>query len=279
MPIWHAVILGIVQGLTEFLPISSTAHLIVVQRWLGRDQADLEKDPFTVAVQLGTLAAVFLYFRIDILRLILAFFEDLYENRIVTSATPEGRWVKFILVGTIPVVAAGLLFKKKLEAEFYNPTAIAIVTIVFALLMAIAEILAARRAKNTAPRTAEKLSWADALWVGAWQMLALMPGASRSGTTITAGLFAGIDRATAARYSFLLSLPSILGAGLYSLYKARHDLTDPVPLLVGMVVAGVVGYGSIAALMPFLRRYPMWVFVGYRLVLATFILYWFAAGG
>jgi len=284
MPYWQAVLLGAVQGLTEFLPISSTAHLLLVQEWLGRSREQLKEDPFTVVVQLGTLVAVLVYFRCDILTLIQAFYRDLYENRIFTSATPEGRLVKFIIVGTIPVVVIGLLFSKVLKEKFYNPPSIAVVSIVFALLMLASELWTKRQARRGAAlRESNQLSWFDAVSIGAWQALSLMPGASRSGTTITAGLFAGLTRATAARFSFLLSLPSVFAAGMKDLagwllkVKSDPELAtragdEAIAMLIGTSIAGIVGYWSIAFLMEFLRKYTMSVFIVYRLILATAIL-------
>jgi len=284
MPYWQAVLLGAVQGLTEFLPISSTAHLLLVQEWLGRSREELKEDPFTVVVQLGTLVAVLVYFRCDILTLIQAFYRDLYENRIFTSATPEGRLVKFIIVGTIPVVVIGLLFSKVLKEKFYNPPSIAVVSIVFALLMLASELWTKRQARRGAAlRESNQLSWFDAVSIGAWQALSLMPGASRSGTTITAGLFAGLTRATAARFSFLLSLPSVFAAGMKDLagwllkVKSDPELAtragdEAIAMLIGTSIAGIVGYWSIAFLMEFLRKYTMSVFIVYRLILATAIL-------
>jgi len=284
MPYWQAVLLGAVQGLTEFLPISSTAHLLLVQEWLGRSREQLKEDPFTVVVQLGTLVAVFVYFRSDILTLIQAFYRDLYENRVFSSATPEGRLVKFIIVGTIPVVVIGLLFSKVLKEKFYNPPSIAVVSIVFALLMLASELWTKRQARRGAAlRESNQLSWFDAVSIGAWQALSLMPGASRSGTTITAGLFAGLTRATAARFSFLLSLPSVFAAGMKDLagwllkVKSDPELAtragdEAIAMLIGTSIAGIVGYWSIAFLMEFLRKYTMSVFIVYRLILATAIL-------
>ncbi len=284
MPYWQAVLLGVVQGLTEFLPISSTAHLLLVQEWLGRSREELKEDPFTVVVQLGTLVAVFAYFRSDILALIRAFYRDLYENRIFTSATPEGRLVKFIIVGTIPVVIIGLLFAKVLKEKFYNPPAIAVVSIVFALLMLASELWTKRLARRGAVlRESNQLGWFDSVFIGVWQALALMPGASRSGTTITAGLFAGLTRATAARFSFLLSLPSVFAAGMKDLggwlWKVKSDPElaakagdQAIAMLIGTTIAGIVGYWSIAFLMGFLRKYTMGVFIVYRFILATAIL-------
>lgn len=290
MPLWQAVLLGVVQGLTEFLPISSTAHLLLVQELLGRSREELKTDPMTVVIQLGTVAAVFIYFRRDIAALVRGFFLDLYENRILTSATTDGKLVKLIVVGTIPVVVIGLLLKKWLKAQFYNPPAIAVVAIVFAALLAAAEWYAARRArKGAAPRTEADITYADAIFIGLFQALALMPGGSRSGTTITAGLFAGLARPAAARFSFLLSLPSVFAAGVKELYdwykeaKASPELeaaanAQIVPLVVGTLVSFVVGYWSIAFLMAYLRRHSTMVFVVYRIVLGLLILGLVAAG-
>jgi undecaprenyl-diphosphatase len=285
MPIWHAVLLGVVQGLTEFLPISSTAHLLLAQQLLGRSWRDLKDDPFTVVIQLGTTAAVFAYFRADVLALSKGFARDVAGGHLVTSASPEGRLVKLIVLGTVPAVLAGLFLKTWLRDTFYGAVPIAVVAIVFALLMWLAEWWAARRSK----RPEASIGWADAVWVGVWQALALMPGGSRSGTTITAGLFAGLTRPAAARFSFLLSLPIVLAAGVkdfYDWWKAvsasselRATVNDQLlALAVGTLVSFVVGYWSIAFLMKFLQRRSLLVFVAYRLALGLLILALVAAG-
>jgi len=292
MPIWQAVLLGVVQGLTEFLPISSTAHLLLVQElFFGRTPEELKDDPMTVVIQLGTVAAVFIYFRHDVVALVKGFFRDLYENRIFTSATVEGKLTKLIVVGTVPAVAVGLVLKKWLKAKFYNSPAIAVVAIVFALLLAAAEWYAARRAARAGgkQRTEADVTYADAVFIGLFQALALMPGGSRSGTTITAGLFAGLTRPAAARFSFLLSLPIVFAAGVKELYdwykdvkaspELQHTVSDQVAALaVGTVVSFVVGYWSIAFLMAYLRRHSTMVFVVYRIVLGAVILGLVAAG-
>jgi undecaprenyl-diphosphatase len=282
MPIWHAVVLGIVQGLTEFLPISSTAHLIVAQRLLGRSEQQVKDDPFTVAIQLGTLVAVFVYFRSDIARLIKAFFRDLAENRIVSSATRDGRIAKLIILGTIPVGVCGLLLKKTLERHFYNPMSIGVVAVVFALLMLASEWWAKRRiAKGLTPRTDRDITLFDALFVGFAQCLALMPGGSRSGTTITAGLFAGLDRAAAARFSFLLSIPALLAAGGKDLSDKRKELLHGDSLLslgVGLAVSALVGYVCIAWLLKFLSTNSTVWFVVYRVAFGGLLIALAAAG-
>ncbi|MDY3553620.1 undecaprenyl-diphosphatase UppP [Gemmata sp. JC717] len=277
MPIWEAVLLGIIQGLTEFLPISSTAHLLVARNLLGHEKPE---DAFTVVIQLGTLVAVFVYFRSDIAKMLRGLVADVRVRRF--ASTPESRLGWFIVLGSVPVVVAGFTLKKWLKATFFNPTSIATVAIAFALLMALSEWWAARRARRgQPPRTETEITWLDALWIGAFQALALMPGGSRSGTTITAGLFAGLSRPAAARFSFLLSLPAILGAGLKEMYDERATLLASEQLralVVGLLVSAVVGYFAIAFLLSFLKRYSTSAFVVYRLLLGVGILGLIAAG-
>ncbi len=290
MDFWQVALLGVIQGLTEFLPISSTAHLLVAQELLGRPREELKNDPFTVVIQLGTLVAVYWYFRRDIVQLLKGFFRDLAEWRLITSATPEGRLAKQIIVGTIPVVIIGLLFSKWLKENFYNPFAIAWAAIGFAILMAASEWWSARRKRLGLPERGEpELTYFDAFWIGILQSLALMPGGSRSGTTITAGLFAGLSRPTAARFSFLLSLPSVLAAGVKEIYDwimaARDNpaLQEKLPdqavnMLIGGVISAVVGYVAIAWLLRYLNSHSTIAFVVYRIVLAVVILGLVAGG-
>ncbi len=282
MPIWEAVLLGIIQGVTEFLPISSTAHLIVARKLMGHAHAE---DAFTVVIQLGTLAAVFAYFRADIARMLAGLWSDLRTRTL--ASTPDSRLGWFIVLGSVPAGLIGFFFKSWLKATFFNPASIAIVAVVFALLMALSEWWAKRRAtRGLTPREEGAITWRDALWVGVWQACALMPGGSRSGTTITGGLFAGLARPAAARFSFLLSLPAILGAGTKELYDEYKKLRTPkegeppslfasdehvTALIVGSLVSAVVGYLAIAFLLGFLKRYNMGVFVAYRLLLAAAI--------
>ncbi|MBA4062262.1 MAG: undecaprenyl-diphosphatase UppP [Isosphaera sp.] len=281
--------MGVVQGLTEFLPISSTAHLLVTRQLLGHAHPE---DAFTVVVQLGTLVAVFAYFRSDIVRLLGGLWADIRSARV--GSTPESRLGWLIVLGTVPAVLVGFTLKDWLKATFFNLLAVAVVSVVFALLMLGSEWWAARRARRgLAPRGEDDLGWADAVWVGVWQAFALMPGGSRSGTTITGGLFAGLTRPAAARFSFLLSLPIILGAGLKELSDESKKLKSPKPgepaslfasgdevtaLLVGTAAAAVVGYLAIAFLLRFLQRYTTGVFVAYRLVMGAAILALIAAG-
>ena len=289
MPIWEAVLLGVIQGVTEFLPISSTAHLLVARSLLGHAHPE---DAFTVVIQLGTLAAVFVYFRAEIARMLKGLIADIRTRRLASTADSRLGWL--IVLGTVPAVVVGFLFKKQLKATFFNPTSIAVVAVVFALLMLAAEWWAHRRVKRgLPPREETGITWLDAVWVGVWQACALMPGGSRSGTTITGGLFAGLARSAAARFSFLLSLPVILGAGLKELYDEYKKLAAPTAgepvslfasgddvaaLVVGTLVSAAVGYAAIAFLLNFLKRYSTGVFVAYRLLLAATIFGLIARG-
>lgn len=278
MSLLEAVVLGIVQGLTEFLPISSTAHLCVVPQLLGW------KDPgaaFTAVIQIGTLVAVLFYFRSDIARLLAAFLLDVKSLRYGTSQDARLAWM--IAAATIPIVVCGLAFKEQIKGPLRQIQWIATASIAFALILGCAEFVAARRARSQdAVREQASIRWRDALFIGCFQAFALIPGASRSGVTITAGLFAGLSRSAAARFSFLLSLPSVFAAGVYEFWKDRHEIAasreDALALLVAALVAGIVGYASIAFLLGFLKRYTTWLFIGYRLILGVALLCLLAAG-
>jgi undecaprenyl-diphosphatase len=267
MQLWEAIVLGVIQGLTEFLPISSTAHLLVARQLMGHSDP---RDAFTTAIQLGTLFAVFLYFRADIARLLRALVSDIRAMR--PGTTPDARLGWKIVVGTIPVVICGLVGKDFIKKTLYNTEVIALAAIFFALLLLVAELAAKRRPG----RSEDEVTWRDAIFIGCFQALALIPGASRSGVTITAGLFTGLSRPAAARFSFLLSLPSILGAGLKEMYDDRHELfhsqDDVLNLVVGTAVAGVVGYWSIAWLLGYLKGHATYGFVIYRVALGIVVL-------
>jgi undecaprenyl-diphosphatase len=275
MSLWEAILLGVIQGLTEFLPISSTAHLLIARELMGH--GDKSKDAFTTAIQLGTLVAVFIYFRQDLWKIGRAVLADTRSFRI--AATPESRLFWMMAVATVPVVVVGLTLKEFIKGKLYSIPVIGIAAIAFALLLAVAEVVAHRRPG----RGEAHVRWTDAILVGLFQALALIPGASRSGVTITGGLFAGLSRPAAARLSFLLSLPAILGAGLKEMYDDRHELfqsgADVTNLVVGMAVAGVVGYFSIAWLIGFLKRYSTTVFIVYRLMLGGVIIALWLTGG
>lgn len=264
---WQALALGAVQGLTEFLPVSSTAHLRVVPAAFGWPDAGAA---FTAVTQLGTLAAVLWYFRRDVARLARGFLLGLRRRQLFDGADSRTAWM--IIVGTVPVVAAGLLLKDKIEGPFRSLYVIAGALIGLALVLWLAEWLA----RGRAGRPLERLTWADAVWIGIAQAFALVPGASRSGVTLTGGLLCGLDRAAAARYSFLLSLPSIFGAGVYELVSEWGQLAGVGigNLVIATAAAGVVGYAAVAFLISYLKTHTTAVFIVYRIMLGVVIFVW-----
>lgn len=282
MTVLQAIILGIVQGLTEFIPISSTAHLIFASRLIGLYNgvdAALKAQQTTATIgviQLGTLLAVFVYFARDIVNITTAFVRDHVallrgKNRTDGSKSlSQDAWLGWlVIVGSIPVAVVGLLFKHKIEGTFTkNLWIIATMMIIVALLLGLAEFVGKRN------RSLEQLGVSDALAVGCAQVLALIPGSSRSGSTIMAGLFVGQTRETAARFSFLLSMPAIAASGLLELKEALHKLPHGsyMPLIVATIVSGLVGYASIWFLLRFLRTHSTGIFIVYRLVIGAAII-------
>ena len=266
---WRNLVLGIVQGLTEFLPISSTAHLKVVPVLLGWGDPGVS---VTAAIQLGSIAAVITYFRSDLLQVLKGIGKAVRNGQ---WREPQARLGIAMVVGTFPILVVGLLIKL-FWSEGYETSPlrsvpfIAIVSIVMALLLALAERLGPRR------RTLGDVSGRDGLIVGLAQMLALIPGVSRSGSTLTASLFDGWQRADAARFSFLLGVPAISIAGLVELKQAFVVSAEsgPLPLLTGIVSAAVVSWMAIDWLLKFLQRHSTWIFVAYRLLFGAVLLAW-----
>ena len=266
---WRNLVLGIVQGLTEFLPISSTAHLKVVPVLLGWGDPGVS---VTAAIQLGSIAAVITYFRSDLLQVLKGIGNAINNGQ---WREPEARLGIAMVVGTFPILVVGLLIKLFwLEGDETSPLRsvpfIALVSIVMALLLALAERLGPRL------RTLGDVSGRDGLIVGLAQMLALIPGVSRSGSTLTASLFDGWQRADAARFSFLLGVPAISIAGLVELKQAFVVSAEsgPLPLLTGIVSAAVVSWMAIDWLLKFLQRHSTWIFVAYRLLFGAVLLAW-----
>lgn len=289
MTIWQAIILGIVQGLTEFIPISSTAHLIFASRWTNLYNGDPQQTTATIAViQLGTLLAVFVYFARDIFNITTSFIRDhlalvgvgnkRYFHRRANGKSwmSDETWLGWlVIIGSIPIGTVGLLLKEVIEGEATkNLYVIASMMIGIAVLLGIAETVG-RREKDI-----KHLGVVDALAVGLAQCLALIPGASRSGSTIMGGLFAGQTRETAARFSFLLSIPAISAAGLLELKEATEILPaqNLTPIIISIAVAAVMGYASIWFLLWFLSKRSNWIFIGYRIVVGAAILIFLAQG-
>ena len=281
MTIFQAIILGIVQGLTEFIPVSSTAHLVFAARLInlygGVDKTlQAEQTTATIAViQLGTLLAVLIYFARDIVNILRAFVVDhtAWLSGRVEPGQPKlskDAWLGWlVIIGSIPVGTIGLLLKKQIEGPFTkNLWVIATMMIVVGVLLTIAELVGKR------DHGMDQLRISDALAVGFAQVLALIPGSSRSGSTIMGGLFAGQTRETAARFSFLLSIPAIAASGLLELKEAVEKLPAGSygSLLVATVVSGAVGYASIWFLLRFLRTHSTGVFIVYRVIVGGVIL-------
>jgi undecaprenyl-diphosphatase len=272
MTLFQAFVIGIIQGLTEFLPISSTAHIRVLPALFGWDDPGAA---FTAVIQWGTLVAVIIYFRHEIYRLGKAVFDDLFFQKFCRTHDSTMAWM--IAAGTVPVVVLGLALQKYIKRELRSLYVIAAAAIVFALILWLAEWFS-RRAQlaGKASRDLEQVTWSDAICIGLWQALALIPGASRSGVTISGGLFQGLTRESAARFSFLLSLPSVFAAGCYELFKERDELLHSnesiINLIVATVVSGIIGYASIAFLLNYLKKHTTYIFIFYRLVLGVFLL-------
>jgi len=272
MSLFYSILLGIIQGITEFLPVSSTAHLTIAGTFLHLINNDRPEEwtAFIAVIQIGTMAAVIIYFFKDLVEIVEGFFVD--GVRYVQSP-PNGlgraRMGWYIILGTLPVAVIGLAFRKIIEGTLTKSlTVIGISAIVLALILWLAERVGSRKKEMA------NVTWLDSLIVGFAQSLALIPGSSRSGTTITAGLFLGITRSDAARFSFLLSIPAVFASGMLELYEMRHFMHDLgiMNVVVATLVSGIVGYASIAFLLRYLKTHTTYVFIFYRIALGVLLL-------
>ena len=266
MTIWQAILLGILQGATEFLPISSSGHLVLVPELLQIPAPGLS---LIAIVHEGTLVAILIYFRQDLWQILRGVLVGLQQRQ--PLGTTEARLGWYILVGSIPAAVAGLTLESFFDSVFGSPTAAASFLLVTAVLLVIGE-----RLLSGAKKLAD-MTWADAIIIGLFQMLALFPGISRSGSTIVGGLLRGLDRSLAARYSFLLGVPAILGAGLLAILDLReaNDLTQHLPVLVtSFVAAAVSGYACIYFLLSWLRQRSLYIFAIYCAVFGLTYLLW-----
>lgn len=264
----QAILLGLLQGLTEFLPVSSTAHMAIVPQLFH------QPDPgaaFSAIVQLGPIAAIILYFRADLVR----YLQGILRS-IVRSKSPrkfdndvDARLGWYTLLGSLPIIVMGLLLEKRIDREFRSLNVIGISMIVLAILLLMAERFGKRKTGL------DKMTFAQSHVIGWAQVLGLVPGASRSGSTITAGLFLGLDRESAARFSFLLGIPAITAAGLYKLYKVlkvTHLGADVGPYLLAAVVAGLFAYVVVRWFMGYMKSHNTGIFIVYRIVFGVAIL-------
>jgi undecaprenyl-diphosphatase len=256
--LFEALILGIVQGITEFLPISSSGHLVLLPAALGWASPTLV---FDTTVHLATLVAVVAVFWRDLLRLIVSWWQGLQRGQPFKSA--EARLAWYIILATVPGILAGLLLEKTFESLFASPHAVGAFLLLTALLLVLAEVFGRRQ------RDLTRITWLDSLLIGISQAAAIAPGISRSGATIAVGMFRKLTREAAARFSFILSVPIITGAGLAQLVKlVRHgSLSAEAPLLlIGFVAAAVCGYAAIRLLLAYLRKRPLYPFAAYCVV-------------
>jgi undecaprenyl-diphosphatase len=269
MDLMHAAILGILQGLTEVLPISSSGHLILIPRLLGWPDSGIT---FDVALHLGTMLALCTYFWRDIVELSFNLFSSISSKG---ARTPQQRLPLYIIAATFPAAIAGKMFEDTIEKVFRsNLVLIAAFIIGFGLLLAFADTMGAKRWKI------EKLTFKNSLLVGIAQCLALIPGVSRSGITITAAMLLGYNRETAARFSFLLSLPIVAGAGILKLghlFKYGVQPGEVRPLIIGITMSAIFGYASVAFLLKYVQRNSLYIFVWYRLIVGAAAIIWIIA--
>ena len=260
----QAIVYGIIQGITEFLPISSTAHLRLIPALLGWIDVGAA---YTAVIQIGTLAATFVYFRHDIADLVKGFLEALKTKDYFGN--PHSRLFIVIIVGTIPVSLVGVTLKKFIEGDARGLYVISAMLIIMAIVLWLAE-RSGKREKEFS-----QITFKDGFLIGCAQALALIPGTSRSGVTIAAGLFSGLKRDAAARYSFLLSIPAVFLSGFYELYEERDHLLaagSKLSLVIATVVSGIVGYFAIKFLLAYLRTRSNMVFIIYRIAFGIVIL-------
>jgi undecaprenyl-diphosphatase len=265
-----AVILGIVEGLTEFLPVSSTGHLTIAEKVLGLDVSDPAVTGYTAVIQMGAIAAVILYFAKDIWGIVHAWGLGLVKPEYRGRLQHRMGW--YVIVGTIPVGIAGLLLKDVITGDLRSLWVVATGLIVWSGVMWLAE----RSARQD--RTERELGLTDAIVVGVVQVVSLVPGVSRSGATISAGLFRGLDRVTATRLSFFLSIPALLAAGLFELKDALGGDIGVGETVVGTVVSFVVAYAAVAWLLRFVAHHSIAWFVPYRLALGVLLMVLLATG-
>jgi undecaprenyl-diphosphatase len=259
---FEAIVLGLVQGLTEFLPVSSSAHVLIVSQLFGWGDPGAA---FTAVTQIGTELAVIIYFRRDIARILRAWFRSLWDREARTDHDARMGW--YVILGTIPIAVLGVAFADVIETAARNLWLVASTLIVFGLLLGVADALGSRR------KTTEDLNARDGILLGFGQALALIPGVSRSGATITAGLALGYTRASAARYAFLLAIPAVLASGLFEARRIGDDANAAWgPTILATVIAFALGYAVIAWLLRYVSTHSFRPFVIYRVVLGLAVM-------
>ena len=276
MNLFDAIILGIIQGLTEFLPISSSAHVQIASQLLGLDQMSRPQlTAFIATIQLGTEAAVLIYFFKDIVRIVRAWFGSLFSgSKQNDAAKADAKLGWLIIVGSLPVIAIGLIFKNQIENQLRNLWIVAVTLIVFGVVLAVADKIGKRT------KTIEEISTPDGLLFGLAQALAVIPGISRSGGTISRGLFLGYSRQAAARYSFLLAIPAVVASGTFEFATTYQQLapSDLAATAIATVVSFGIGFSVIVALLRYLNRGSFMPFVIWRIAVGLALLALLSAG-
>lgn len=270
MSIWQAVILGIIEGITEFLPVSSTGHLTVAEKILGLSIDDPAVTGYTAVIQVGAIAAVFVFLRRDIARLALAWVGGLFSAP--RRREFDYRFAWYVIAGSIPIGVVGFALQDLIKGPLRSLWVVAAALIVWSGVMFLAEAIATQK------RSEAQLRLRDTMIIGVAQCLALIPGVSRSGATISAGLWQGIDRVTATRLSFFLSIPALTGAGLYELKDALADTIGVAPLVVGTLVSFVVAYAAVAWLLRFVAHHTLASLAWYRIALGLLLVGVLGAG-
>jgi undecaprenyl-diphosphatase len=265
-----SLVLGVVEGLTEFLPVSSTGHLTIVEKMLGLPVDDKGVTAFTAIIQTGAIAAVLVYFFRDIIRIVAAWGRGLVRAEVRGSFDYRFGW--FVIWGSLPIGVIGFLARDLISGSLRSLWVVAVALIAWSGVMLLAE------ARATQVRREQQTTLIDVLVIGVVQCLSLVPGVSRSGATISAGLLRGLDRVAATRLSFFLSIPALVGAGLYELKDAVKESVPVDALLVGTAVSFVIAYASIAWLLRFVAGHPITLFVPYRVALGLLLLGLLASG-
>jgi len=274
LAIWKAIVLGIVEGLTEFLPVSSTGHLTIAEKLLNMNIEGPGPTAFTAIIQVGAIIAAIIYFAKDLWRIIRGFFAGLFSAE--ARQSPDWRMALFVIIGSIPIAVVGLALKRFIETDLRSLWVTAIALIGWSAVMVFAEHA------GTQTRHENGLRLSDSVFMGTFQVFALVPGVSRSGATISAGLLRDIDRVTATRMSFLLGIPALTAAGALEAVSDRKDIAATVgwtPTIVGIVVSFIVGYISIAWLLRFVVRHSIVWFVWYRVALGLILIVALTVGG
>lgn len=264
MSIWEAIVLGIVEGLTEFLPVSSTGHITIASKLLGHQIDDHSVTGFTAVIQAGAIAAVIVYFWSDLFRIGKAWFRGLAKAEHRGEFDHRMGW--YLIVGSLPICIVGFLARDLISGPLRNLWWVAGSLIAWSFVMVAAERLA------TQARPLEKLTFVDSVVMGLTQCLALIPGVSRSGATISAGLFRGLDRVASTRMAFLLGIPALVGAAVFELKDALSGDVGVVPTLVGTVVSFIVAYASVAWLLKYVQKHTIEVFALYRVGLGIVLI-------